>query len=369
MSVYNDNRLKLGIFGTNVSYGTAATTAEGHFETTWPNVADIAITADKAGFEALIPVARWRGFGGTTDFNGTCFETYTWAAGQAPITNNIAVFSTSHVPTVHPVVAAKQGTTIDHISNGRFGLNIVCGWYEQEFQMFGSAMMEHEAAYDYAAEWFEVVRRFWTEEEEFDHEGRFFKVVKGFSQPKPIQKPYPPIMQAGSSPTGARFAAKYADMAFIGISNISDDVNKNKIADIRKMGREEFGRELQVWSSCSVVCRPTEQEALDFARYYILEKGDWEAAANLARDRFPSHKPAPGEALRSPGWGGHLLIGTPEQVVDRLLAVADFGLDGVVLSWVNYQDELRYWVREVMPLVEQAGLRKPYKPAGIAAPA
>src|SRR5215475_3932866 len=126
-ALFNDNRLKLGVFGLNVSNGCAATTAEGHLELTWQNNLDIAVMADRAGIEALVPVARWKGFGGKTNFNGTCFETYTWAAGLAAATRQVAVFSTSHVPTVHPIVAAKQATTIDHISNGRFALNVVCG--------------------------------------------------------------------------------------------------------------------------------------------------------------------------------------------------------------------------------------------------
>ena len=73
----NDNRLKLGVFGLNVSNGCAATTAEGHLQLTWQNNLDIAVMADRAGIEALVPVARWKGFGGKTNFNGTCFETYT----------------------------------------------------------------------------------------------------------------------------------------------------------------------------------------------------------------------------------------------------------------------------------------------------
>jgi alkanesulfonate monooxygenase SsuD/methylene tetrahydromethanopterin reductase-like flavin-dependent oxidoreductase (luciferase family) len=60
--------------------------------------------ADRAGIEALVPVARWKGFGGKTNFHGTCCETYTWAAGLAAATRQVAVFSTSHVPTVHPIV-------------------------------------------------------------------------------------------------------------------------------------------------------------------------------------------------------------------------------------------------------------------------
>ena len=77
--LWNSNRMKLGIFGSNVSNGCAMTTAEGRLETTWPNTKTICNTADRAGFEALVPVARWKGFGGKTNFNGTCFETYTWA--------------------------------------------------------------------------------------------------------------------------------------------------------------------------------------------------------------------------------------------------------------------------------------------------
>src|SRR5207248_3001134 len=117
--LFNSNKMKLGVFGANVSNGCAITLAEGRLETTWPNTKRIATLADRAGLEAMVPVARWKGFGGPTNFNGTCFETYTWAAGVAGVTEHTAAFSTSHVPTVHPIMAAKQGTTIDHISGGR----------------------------------------------------------------------------------------------------------------------------------------------------------------------------------------------------------------------------------------------------------
>ena len=98
-------------------------------------------------FEAVVPVARWRGFGGVTNFNGACYETFTWAAGVSAATDRVAVFATSHVPTLHPIVAAKQATTVDPISNGRFALNIVCGWFAPELEMFGAPIMEHDERY------------------------------------------------------------------------------------------------------------------------------------------------------------------------------------------------------------------------------
>ena len=122
----------------------------------------MAQAADALGLEALVPVARWKGFGGKSNFNGTNFETYTWAAGLGAGDAASCVFTTSHVPTVHPIMAAKQATTVDHISSGRFALNIVCGWFAPELEMYGAPIMEHDTRYDYAAEWIEIIKMLWT---------------------------------------------------------------------------------------------------------------------------------------------------------------------------------------------------------------
>ena len=99
-------------------------------------------------------------------------------------------------------MAAKQATTVDHITNGRFALNIVCGWFTPELEMFGVPQMEHDTRYDHAAEWVEVMKLLWSREEDFDYEGKFIRVNKGFAMPKPIQKPFPALMNAGGSEKG-----------------------------------------------------------------------------------------------------------------------------------------------------------------------
>ena len=100
-------KLKLGLFSFNVSGGMMATTAPTTYEVSWAHTKRIAQKAEAMGFEALVPVARWRGFEGRTNFAGESFETYTWAAGLAEATERIMIFATSHVPTVHPVLAAN----------------------------------------------------------------------------------------------------------------------------------------------------------------------------------------------------------------------------------------------------------------------
>src|SRR6202161_3856023 len=88
--------------------------------------------------EALVPIGRWHGFGGVTNFNGPGFECFSWAAAIGASTHYSGIFATSHVPTIHPVMAAKQAATIDHVTGGRFALNIVTGWDPPENEKFGS---------------------------------------------------------------------------------------------------------------------------------------------------------------------------------------------------------------------------------------
>jgi dimethylsulfone monooxygenase len=366
-AIWNSNKFKLGVFGANVSNGCAMTMAPGALETSWPNTKAICTAADRAGFEALVPVARWKGFGGDTNFNGTCYETYTWAAGLSAVTDNIGVFSTSHVPTVHPIMAAKQATTIDHISNGRFALNIVCGWFQPELEMFGAPIMEHDERYVCATEWLDVLKMLWTAEEEFDFEGKYFKIQKGFHQPKPIQRPFPPIMNAGGSPVGQRFAARVADMAFVALEKHDADTVKRRVNGLRDLAHSEFKRDIQVWNSSYVVCRPTEKEAKEYLEYYVREMGDWKAVENLVRIFGMQSLALPPEVLEEfkfhfiAGWSGFPLVGTPEQIVDKIQMMSKAGMNGTALSFVNYQEELPQFIREVVPLLEQAGLRKPFK--------
>jgi alkanesulfonate monooxygenase SsuD/methylene tetrahydromethanopterin reductase-like flavin-dependent oxidoreductase (luciferase family) len=364
--LFNDNKFKLGTFATNVSSGGAVTTIDGVFETTWPNVLRLARMADAAGFEAIVPVARWRGFGGATNFNGTCFETYTWAAGLASAVRNAAIFATSHVPTVHPILAAKQATTIDHISGGRFALNIVCGWYQPEMEMFGAPIMEHERRYEYATEWLDIVKRLWTETEEWDFEGRFFKIKRGFHQPKPIQAPFPALMNAGGSETGRHYAAKHCDMAFIMFTGHDSETTRREISKYRDLARQQYNRNLHVWTNCYCVIGDTEKEARDFLNYYVRDKGDHAAGDNIIRDLGIQTDMMPKEALADfkfhfmAGWAGYPLVGTPAQIADEIEKLSNMGLDGTLLNWPRYEEGLARFIAEVLPLLERKGLRKKF---------
>jgi alkanesulfonate monooxygenase SsuD/methylene tetrahydromethanopterin reductase-like flavin-dependent oxidoreductase (luciferase family) len=265
------------------------------------------------------------------------------------------------------VTAAKQAATIDHITGGRFVLNLVCGWFKDEFEMFGAEWREHDRRYEYAAEWLALIRKLWTADEEFDWEGEFFRGKALWSQPKPVQRPGPPVMNAGSSPTGQRFSATHCDMNFVMLRQRSAGADREQIAHLKSMA-VEHGRRSQCWIHVYVVCRDTEREARDYLDHYVLDQGDDAAVTNMLRIfgvQSETLEPAVMDAFRfhfKAGHGGYPLVGTPEQIVDGIERLSAMGVDGLLISWVDYLGECRQWIERVLPLMEQAGQRKPFLP-------
>lgn len=107
MAMYSHHALKLGIFGANCSSGLAATKVSERWSGSWEDNIGLAQLADDAGIDFLLPIARWKGYGGETDFEGSSFETITWACGLLAATERNTVFGTVHPPLVHPVFGGR----------------------------------------------------------------------------------------------------------------------------------------------------------------------------------------------------------------------------------------------------------------------
>ncbi len=311
-TMFNDNKLKLGIFSPNCSGGMAVTKVPERWDASWENNLKLAQMADEAGIEFLLPIARWKGYGGETDFEGSTLETITWACGLLAKTKRITVFGTVHAPLVHPIFAAKQMVTVSQVSEGRFGLNIVCGWNQDEFEMFGIAQREHDTRYEYGQEWWDVVQRIWQEENPFDYDGRFIKLKGVVGKPKPY-KWRPVVMNAGSSG--------------------------------------------------------------EYHEYYTTQMGDYAAADHLMELQGLHAQSFPPEAFklfRQRFLGGHgvyPLIGDPDDVAAELAKISAAGFIGTTITFVNYVDEFPYFRDEVLPRLERLGLRKSVRAAQVVTPA
>jgi alkanesulfonate monooxygenase SsuD/methylene tetrahydromethanopterin reductase-like flavin-dependent oxidoreductase (luciferase family) len=363
LALHSANRLKLGLFGANCSSGRAVTLVPERWSGGWEDNLRLAQMADDAGIDFMLPIGRWKGYGGDTDYQGATLETVTWAAGLLARTKRLTVFGTVHAPLIHPVIAAKEFVTADHIGAGRFGLNLVCGWNEGEFEMFGVAQRDHETRYEYAAEWLSAVKAMWSRAEEFDFDGRFIQLKRVRAKPKPYGGTRPIIMNAGASPTGQAFAVNNCDALFIATKLSTLDKSAALVRDVTATARQS-GRDLGVYTVGVVVCRPTAREAEDYYRHVMVEHADWAAVDEILalKDIRPERYPAGEfERLRADfanGMGGVPILGTPDQVAADLARLSDAGFSGIALSLVNYADELPYFCAEVLPRLARRGLRE-----------
>jgi dimethylsulfone monooxygenase len=367
LGMYNANTLKIGVFGANCSSGRSATKVPERWSASWADCLRLARMADEAGIDFILPIGRWKGYGGDTDFHGETLETKTWAAGLLAATRRIIVFGTVHAPLFNPVIAAKECVTCDQIGEGRFGLNIVAGWNEGEFEMFGVRQRDHEARYAFAQEWVDVVKRAWSEGEDFDFDGQFFKLAGIRAKPKPHGGTRPIIMNAGSSGTGQAFALRNCDAFFTATnaSRTSIEGTAKKVAEVKAQART-FDRDIEVYTVGHVICRPTQQEADEYYQHAFIDNADWGAVErmmalrNLTRDSLTAEEfAAKRHYFAANGIGGYPFVGTPDKVADELANLSRAGVRGIAFSLVNYADELPYVCAEVLPRLARLGFRQP----------
>ena len=357
----NRNRLKLGLFGLNCSGGLTMTKAPERWDPSWENNLHATRLADEAGLEFVLPIARWLGYLGETDTEGTSFETLTWASALLAATEGISVFGTLHVGLIHPVFAAKQIVTAHHVGAARFGLNVVSGWNEGEYEMFNARLLEHDERYAYSDEWVDLAKRVWSSEEPFDVDGTYFQLKGVLSKPKPYDGVTPLIMSAGSSSAGRAFAAKHADCLFTDIIDL--DKLPVEVAGLRSAASP---RSIGCYGSGHVFARATAAEAADYYHYIVHEQGDWEGAEHIVSVRIKGGgQSLPAEAVRQmkerhlAGIGSFPLVGSYDEVAATLQRLSDAGLDGMALGLVNYIDEFPVLRDELLPRLERLGLREP----------
>jgi dimethylsulfone monooxygenase len=362
MSMHNANKLKIGLFGANCSSGRAVTTVPERWSGSWADNLKLARMADAAGLDFLLPIGRWKGYGGDTDYQGATLETLTWASGLLASTKRITVFGTVHAPLFNPVIAAKEMVTADHIGEGRFGLNIVVGWNEGEFEMFGVQQREHEQRYAFAQEWIDVIKMIWSDKEDFDFRGAYLDMKGIRAKPKPYGGTRPVIMNAGASPVGQAFAIRNCDAFFLQASRTSLAETAEKVGAVKNEAAAQ-GRELGVYTVGVITCRPTTKEAREYYHYSILEHADWSAVdsilrlKNITAQNTSLEKFAEIRTGQAEGMGGLPIVGDPDHVAAHLIDLSKAGLTGIAVSLVNYIDELPFFCAEVLPRLQRAGLR------------
>jgi FMNH2-dependent dimethyl sulfone monooxygenase len=368
--LFGPNRFKLGVFSANCDGGLTMSLAPERWPCNWDDIAAMSVLADDAGLEFILPVAKWRGYQGKANVYGKSFETLTHGAALGALTKRIAIFSTVHVPLVTPAFAAKAIATIDHVSHGRAGLNIVCGWNQNEFDLHG-VTIDPEKRYDHGLEWFEIWSRLLRGGPEFDWDGRYFHLKKLHTNPVSVQRPWPAVMSAGFSPKGRDFAARAADVLFLNITEL--DQVPAILADVEAQMAKHH-RSISVFTMGHVVCRPTRKEAEDYFHYFAEEMEDPDGQAYHIKNRGATvldgtqqiARPLLNRFHRATGLhyagaypGVYPFVGTPDDIADEMARMSATGLAGCTVAFVDYLKEIPYFLAEMLPRLERLGLREP----------
>lgn len=385
LSKHNDH-IQFGWFLPTAGDG-AYVGVESEREPTLDYLLEVAQTAEKSGFGfVLIPTG------------GACLDA--WVVGSAVMshTTTLRPLVAVRPGLVTPVLSARMGAALDVLSGGRAMINVVTGSSVQDLEELGDPLAHaHDERYDRAKEYLEVMQQAWTQsdgpvasefagagskqpskvQERKPFQGKYYQFTRAVSTPQTIQKPHPPFYLGGSSPSAKRVAVEYADTYLMwGEPHAWIQEQIEEVESIREQYRQESGidRPLRYGLRAQVLVRATEEEAWA-AAWEIISKVSPEAieqaeaafaqtdATNQRRQNELREQSKKDKFVVGPNlWtglslvrsgGAILIVGTPDQVSDRLIEYAELGVSTFILSGYPHLEEAEIFGAEALPLFHQ----------------
>ena len=317
---------------------------------TWAYQRDLVRWAETAGWDCTL-VAELN----LNDIKGPeadCLEAWTTAAALAAVTDRIEIMTAVRPNFRLPAIVAKEAATIDRISNGRFTLNVVSAWWQTESDEYGGAWIQHDERYARTEEFLRIVKGMWTEER-FSFSGKHYSVKGAQLAPKPVQKPWPTLYAGGESEAGKDLIAAQCDAYLMHGDPV--EVIEEKIADMnaRRAKHPELPP-LRFGMAGYAIVRDTEAEAKREVERITNVKGSARGYASY-QDFVSNSKLGTTISLEDYSVSNRGLrtglVGTPEQVAQRLGELAAIGIDLVLLQCSPQREEMQRFSEQVMPLV------------------
>src|ERR1700750_1726043 len=205
--------MQLGVFIPIGNNGWLISTTSPQYLPSFDLNREVVLKAERFGFDFALSMIKLRGFGGPSRFWDDNLESFTLMAGLGSITSRIELMATVAVLTLPPALCARMAMTIDSISHGRFGVNLVTGWQKAEYdQMGGWAGGDHyKYRYDLLAEYATVMQELWATGRS-DLKGKFYTMNDCRLGPLPSRQI--PLICAGTSDPGIKFAARHCAYNF-----------------------------------------------------------------------------------------------------------------------------------------------------------
>ncbi len=316
------------------------------YDASWTRNARLVLEAEALGFDSVLVAQHTVN---PHDAERDQLEAWTASAALAALTFRIESITAIKPLLYHPVLLAKMALQIEHISQGRFGINVVNAWNRAEFDRAGIPFPEHDRRYAYGAEWLEIVSRLMAGER-LDHEGDHFRISDCRLRPADPWRPRPAIYVGGESEPARGLAARLSDVWFINGQPIEEV--RALIGDLARRRRD--GARLRYGLSAFVIARPTRAEAEEeHARLAELASLDADAKAiqrantdpNVVMIRTMAARPSVG----TNGGTAAGLVGSYEEVAERVAAFHAAGIELFMLQFQPFEAEMRRFAAEVAP--------------------
>ena len=305
--------VKFAYWVPNVSGGLVVSTIEQRTHWGIDYNRKLAQLAEQAGFDyALTQIRFTAGYGAEYQHESVAFSHALLAA-----TERLKVIAAILPGPWNPALAAKQLATIDQLTNGRVAINLVSGWFKGEFHGIGEPWLDHDERYRRSEEFIRALKGIWTQDN-FTFAGDFYRFRNYTLKPKPLQQPHPEIFQGGSSRAARDMAARVSEARAV-----LDEI----IAKANPEAVQAFGHEARNAGASSP-----------------------EGEGNWAKSSFEDL------VQYNDGFKTNL-IGTPEQIAERIVALKAVGVDLVLAGFLHFPEEVEYFGKRVLPLVRELEAR------------
>jgi FMNH2-dependent dimethyl sulfone monooxygenase len=348
----NHNPIKFAYWVPNVSGGLVISKIEQRTGWDIDYNRRLAQIAEESGFDyALSQIRFTAGYGAEFQHESVAFSHALLAA-----TKKLKVIAALLPGPWNPALAAKQIATISQLTEGRVAVNIVSGWFRGEFTAIGEPWLDHDERYRRSEEFIRALRGIWTQDN-FSFRGDFYRFSDYTLKPKPAD-PLPEIFQGGSSRAARDMASRVSDWYFTNGNSVEEI--KKQVDDIRAKAKAN-NHNVKIGVNAFAIARDSEAEARTTLNE-IIAKADPEAVNAFGHEVKNAGKASPegqGNWAKSTfedlvqyndGFKTNL-IGTPEQIAERIVALKDVGVDLVLLGFLHFQEEVEYFGRRVIPLV------------------
>jgi pyrimidine oxygenase len=350
--------MQLGVFIPIGNNGWLISTTSPQYKPSFDLNAQIVQRAEAYGFDFALSMIKLHGFGGPSQFWDYNLESFTLMAGLAAVTSRIQLFATCAVLTMPPPIAARMAVTIDSISHGRFGVNIISGWQRREYAQMGiwPGSDHYNRRYEFCAEYVTIMRELWATGQS-DFKGDFFQMDDCRCLPLPTAKI--PIICAAQSDAGTRYAAQHADYNFCSSFGVNTPTAVQDSVARLVAATAQTGRSCGALVSIMVIADETDAAAM--AKWEHYKAGvDLEAIAwrdGQAEDD-PSRDPLAGPNKRKtfgmqklPTQGG-VLVASYANVARMLDEVSEVpGVQGVMLNFDDFLIGMEQFGTRIQPMM------------------